>query len=158
MPDSVGLARGAVAGILIAGFSLGVLINQADATQAEIGRDGGRLVADAVRHGQRVWMDGAWGFQWYAMSAGATPLADSAPFPTDGDWIVAGLRARLVNTGYPHKLLLYRRVFKEPGGRVQADGAGFFNNHLGPWPWTWGGGEIGRLEVWRLGSSNEGSR
>jgi hypothetical protein len=158
MSDSVGLPDRTVAGVLIMAIALGILINKADATQAEIGRDGGRLVAEVSRRGQRIWMDGAWGFQWYAMSAGARPLADSPPFPTDGDLIVAGLRARLVYSGYPQKTLLYRRVFDEPGGRVQADGAGFFNNHLGPWPWTWGRGELGRLEVWRLDSSLEEAR
>jgi len=149
----VPLGERSLAGVLGIALALGVLINKADAAQAEIGREGGRLVQQELRLGQRVWMDGAWGFQWYAMSAGARPLADSPPYPAKGDMIVAGLRARLVNSMQATKKLLYRRVFDAPGGRVQSEGAGFFNNHLGPWPWTWGRGEIGRLEVWRLDSS-----
>ncbi len=158
MGGAVRLGKRMVACVLAGGISLGMLINQADATQAEIGRRGGRLVEEQVHQGRRVWMDGAWGYQWYAMAAGARPLADTPPFPRAGDVVVAGLRARLVknDTWYPEKALLYRRVFKEPGGRVQSEGAGFFNNLLGPWPWTWGTKEIGRLEVWRLASLGGG--
>jgi hypothetical protein len=131
---------------------LGVLIIRADSALAEIGRAGGAAAKHEVGTGRRVWMDGAWGFQWYAMAAGAEPLAETGPFPQAGDVVVAGLRARGLARSYPYKTLTSRQVYAEPGGRVDGEGAGFFTNWAGPWPWTWGRGEVGRIEVWRIDS------
>jgi hypothetical protein len=139
-----------VGGASLAGLVLGTLILVADASWAEVGRDGGRVVARQVSSGHKVWMDGASGFQWYAMQAGAEPLATTPPDPAPGDVIVAGLYAKLLRRYYPARTLLYRRVYAGPGGRVQGEGAGFFTNWIGPWPWVWGNAEIGRIEVWRL--------
>jgi hypothetical protein len=86
------------------------------------------------------------------MEAGGLPLADTAPFPTMGDVVVAGPTARLVRKHYPRRALLYRRVFDAPGGRLFNDGAGFYANDAGPLPWVWGTTTIGRIEAWRLGS------
>jgi hypothetical protein len=130
---------------------LGVLIIRADSAFAEVGRIGGRVVAESIRAHQKVWMDGAWGFQWYAMAAGAEPMAETSPRPRPGDVVVAGPHARLIE-GYRCKTLLWRRLFAMPGGRVLGDGAGFYTNLAGPWPWVWGDGEIGRIEVWRIDS------
>ncbi len=129
---------------------LGLLIVRAGVALAEIGRAGGREVARQVAAGHRVWMDGAWGFQWYAMAAGAKPLATTAPFPAPGDVVVAGPKARLMATVCPAKTLMSRRVYAEPGGRVDSEGAGFFGNWAGPWPWTYGTAELGRIEVFRV--------
>jgi hypothetical protein len=137
---------------------LGTLVITADTALAQIGREGGRVVAELVRNGRRVWMDGAWGFQWYAMAAGARPMAEVPPFPQPGDVAVAGPGARLLRQGYPDKRLLFREVFADPGGRVHGDGAGFFTNWAGPWPWVWGRGEVGRIEVWRIDSTMTATR
>jgi hypothetical protein len=136
----------------IAGLILGILIVRADTTLAEVGRIGGRVAGKYVREGRRTWMDGRWGFQWYAMEAGAEPMAETAPFPMPDDIVVAGPGSRLVYEMFPAKTLLSRQVFSRPGGRVNGDGAGFFTNLAGPWPWVWGKGEIGRIEVWRIDS------
>jgi len=132
----------------LAGVMLAVLILRADAALAEIGRAGGRVVAEYVAKGERVWMDGAWGFQWYSMTAGATPVATTGPFPKRGDIVVAGLQARLIREGYPMKTLLHQERFTKPGGRLFGEGAGFYVSR--PLPWVWGRGELGRIEVWRI--------
>jgi hypothetical protein len=130
-----------------------VLVIKADAALAEVGREGGSIVGAYRAHGERVWFDGGWGFQWYAMKAGATALADTGPFPHAGDVVVAGLTARLVNKDYPNKTLLYRRIYNAPGGRLFDGGAGFFENLSGPFPWAWSRSEIGRIEAWRIGQT-----
>jgi hypothetical protein len=134
---------------------LGVLIIRADTSLAEIGREGGRIVGQrvkqAVHDGTKVWADGAWGYQWYAMEAGGEPLARTPPFPRAGDLIVTGLRPKGFRNAPPMSLLA-RRIYASPGGRIHSDGAGFFNNRAGPWPWTWGVQEMGRIEVWRVDS------
>jgi 4-amino-4-deoxy-L-arabinose transferase-like glycosyltransferase len=136
----------------ICGLALGVLIIRADAALGEIGREGGAQAGAQVSQGNRVWMDGAWGFQWYAMQAGAKPMTDTQAIPTAGDVVVVGLQGRLANMLCPHKTLVSRRVFDEPGGRVLSvdSNAGFFSNNWGMLPWSWGHGELGRIEVWRI--------
>lgn len=131
---------------------LGILIIRADAALAQIGREGGAVTADEVARGGQVWMDGAWGFQWYAMKAGAKPMTVSPPHPQRGDVVVVGLQGVLAQSILT-KTLVERRVFVEPGGRVlsREAHAGFFSNPWGPLPWSWGHDELGRIEVWRIG-------
>lgn len=139
-----------VALVSLAGLALGVLIILADARMAEIGRIGGRVVAREIAEGNRVWMDGWWGYQWYAEAAGAEPMARTPPYPRPGDVVVTSLGAVILRRSNLERTLLYRRVFDEEGGRIYSNGAGFFSNRIGPWPWVWGEGEIGRIEVWRI--------
>lgn len=134
------------------GLALGILIIRADAALAEIGREGGNVVAEYAGREAKVWVDGAWGFQWYGIQGGAEPLAMTEPLPRVGDLVVAGTQNRVLRRNYPHKTLLHRRVFGDPGGRVLSEGAGFFSNGFGPLPWVWGTEELGRIEVWRLDS------
>jgi hypothetical protein len=133
---------------------LGFLLLRGDAELAEVGRRGGRLVAEQIGQRRTVWMDGGWGFQWYAMEAGAIPLAKTPPFPKPGDIVVAGPQGRLVRD-YENKSLLHLEIFDDPGGRIQGDGAGFYSKYSGLLPWTWGTGEYSRLEVWRIEPSAE---
>jgi hypothetical protein len=134
------------------GLFIGVLVMKADAALAAVGREGGRIVAFYRARGERVWFDGGWGYQWYALRAGGMALADTEPLPQPGDVVVAGLAAKLVHRSYPEKVLLERRVFDAPGGRLFYEGAGFYENLSGPLPWVWGTGEIGRIEAWRIGT------
>lgn len=145
-----------VGSVAVASLALGVAITSANAKLAAIGKDAGMLASTFVQHGYRVWSDGGWGFQWYAMQAGATPLAETKPFPATGDVVIASMTRRLVDTSYPKKILVDRRVFREPGGRLFREGAGFYENTVGPWPWVWGHRELGRIEIWRI-SSGPGS-
>lgn len=140
------------------GITLAILIIRADAALAEVGREGGRVVAGQVKAGKTVWMDGAWGFQWYAMAAGARPMADTPPFARPGSVAVASLKAHVLTRNYPNKSLLYRKVIVTPGGRVHGEGAGFFDNRVGPWPWVWGRKELGRIEIWRIDALLDGQR
>jgi len=139
-----------IAWVSVTGLVLGVLIIRADAKMAEIGRLGGRVVAREIAKGNHVWMDGWWGYQWYAEEAGAEPMATTPPFPRSGDIVVASLGAMNLQRSSLEKKLLYRLVFRGKGGRIYSDGAGFFSNRVGPWPWVWGEGEIGRIEAWRI--------
>jgi len=133
-----------------AGLALGLLIAQGDAVLAEVGRIGGRdVVADEMRRGNRVWFDGGWGFQWYAMQAGAAALTIGLPAPARGDVVVVGLTGHLMN-GVRDKKLLRRIVFEQPGGRVEFGAAGFFDNTLGLLPWRWSAYGLQPIEVWRI--------
>jgi hypothetical protein len=142
----------------VLGLLLGVLIIRADTALGEVGQAGGRRVAEYRHRGGRIWMDGHWGFQWYAMRAGAEPMANTPPYPMPGDIVVAGPGSRLVYALFPRKTLLSREVFAQAGGRVHGNGAGFFTNLAGPLPWIWGREEIGRIEVWRIDSVPVASR
>ena len=127
-----------------------ILIIRADQKLAQIGREGGAVVAEQIRSGKTVWSDGGWGFQWYSIQAGAQPLARTAPFPQRGDVIVSSLEGRLRAQLYPRATLVSRKIFSAPGGRIHGEGAGFYSNVVGPLPWVWGTKEFGRIEVWRL--------
>lgn len=140
----------AAAIVIFGSVILSIMILRASASLGEVGREGGRLVAAEARAGTRVWADGGWGFQWYAMEAGALPLAGTPPFPNVGDVIIGGLKARIVRT-YPSKEPVIRPiVFGDAGGRVETSGAGFFSNLHGLLPWVWSNDELGRIEAWRL--------
>jgi hypothetical protein len=130
---------------------LSILIIRADSQLAEAGRTAGGVATSLVRKGNTVWLDGAWGFQWYGMQGGAVPLATTAPFPKQGDLIVVGPTGYLA-ASFADKSLLFRKVYSDPGGRVQGKGAGFFSNGGGPLPWMWSDDEYSRLEVWRVNS------
>ena len=84
-------ARGVIRSGAAAGLGFGVLIVQADARYAELGRRvAAEEIAPRVARGQKVWFAGHWGFQWYAERAGATILTRLPPFPGPGDAIVSG--------------------------------------------------------------------
>jgi hypothetical protein len=136
---------------IVVSLVLGVLIIRADASLSEIGRDGGKIVAYYRQRGERVWMEGGWGFQWYAMKAGAQVMATTPPFPEPGDIVVTGPTSYLIEKSSTNRTLIDRRIYSEPGGRLFREGAGFYENRVGPWPWVAGKRELGRIEVWRIG-------
>jgi Dolichyl-phosphate-mannose-protein mannosyltransferase len=151
LPDAASFRLKLLGTVAILGLIVGLLVIRADTAWAEIGREGGRVAGQLTSRHRRVWSDGASGFQWYAMAAGAEPLAETQPLPGPGDLVVASLHARLLREEYPNKTLFYRRIYAEPGGRVQGEGAGFFTNSaVWPLPWAWGHRELGRIEVWRI--------
>lgn len=157
IPSQIGVfsrrrvAAGLFGATIIAGLILGVLIIKADTALAEIGREGGKIVRLYRQRGERVWIDGGWGFQWYAMKNGSNVMATTPPFPTTGDVVVTGPTAYLIRRSSSERTLIYRRIYAEPGGRLFTDGAGFYENKSGPWPWVSGTGELGRIEAWRIG-------
>ena len=140
-----------------AGAVLGVLIALADSEFTDVGRRAARdLIAPRVRAGERVWYSGSWGSQWYAMQAGAIMLADSAPYPASGDFIIAsrhtfGAPLSTISSFTKLDALGGLRVTSR-FGRVMSpeDGAGFYSNWYGSLPWTWRNGEIEALTLWRV--------
>ncbi len=129
---------------------LGVLIIRADAAHGETGREGGAVVASYVARGERVWFDGTWGFQWYAMQAGAMPVTTEEPKPQPGDIVVVGMEGWVIKA-WPNKQLLEKRTFPAPGGRIMRKPAGFFSNVAwGPLPWWWSRKPLGPIEVYRI--------
>jgi 4-amino-4-deoxy-L-arabinose transferase-like glycosyltransferase len=145
-----------VGGTVALSLAVSVLVIRADATFAELGRVGAAVVGSYRARGERVWFDGGSGYYWYALKAGGVPLAETAPFPHAGDVVVAGPFSRFIgkNKLYPHKTLIYQRVFDAPGGRVFHEGSGFHENRVGVLPWAWGTGEFGRIEAWRIGTAS----
>jgi hypothetical protein len=142
--------RGAFGAIAAIGFVLGVLVIRADAELADVGRQGGEVVASYLARGERVWFDGAWAFHWYAEQAGARPVTTDAPRPGPGDVVVVGLEGWVIKT-WPNKQLLERRTFERPGGRILQKPAGFFSNVAwGPLPWVWSKRPHDPIEVWRI--------
>jgi hypothetical protein len=141
-----------VSPVVAACVLLSVLIVQADAAQAEIGRRGGHLIAERVRGSpdKKVWLDGAWGFQWYGMKAGASPMTTTPPFPQPGDLIVVGPQGKLTNKLAPRRTRLFVKDYNTRGGRVMQDGAGFHSNPTGPFPWSWGKSSRGKIEVFAV--------
>jgi len=131
---------------------LSVLILRADAAQAEIGRRGGRLIAERIYESpdRKVWLDGAWGFQWYGMKAGAVPMTSTPPFPQPGDLVVVGPQGKLASKLVPRRTRLFVKDYAASGGRVMQDGAGFHSNPTGPLPWSWGKSSRGKLEVFAV--------
>ena len=155
LPELGRIRRSLFATVTLGGLIVGLLIIRASAALAEVGREGGRIVAQQRREHSNVWMDGAWGFQWYAMEAGAQPVAETPPFPQPGDVVVAGLQAKWIRKHWRNTTLLDQRVFAEHGGRVFGEYASFFTNTVTPWPWPWSweNDELGRVEVWQIGSA-----
>jgi hypothetical protein len=141
-----------MAPVLSACLILSMLIIRADAAQAEIGRRGGALIREKVAEypGRKIWLDGAWGFQWYGMKAGAVPVTTTPPFPESGDIIVVGPQGSLIGRLAPFRTRLYTKDYAFPGGRVMQNGAGFHSNPAGPLPWSWGKLSMGKLEVFSI--------
>ena len=96
-----------------------------------------------------VWMDGAWGFQWYAVAAGARPMTQTPPYPQAGDLVVVGPQGGQINL-LPRRKLIHIERFAATAGWVLGHGAGFFTNGHGALPWSFGPGDLGRIEVWRI--------
>jgi hypothetical protein len=135
-----------------AGVVLSLLIIAADAEFAGIGR---RVTADQiaprVAKGVRVWINSEWGFGWYAMKAGALPLARQAPYPSTGDTIVSSFVAPHLNPDlFPNKQLIASISTKSHFGRIMSHPAGFYSNGYGFLPWTCRNGEIDKVTIWHI--------
>lgn len=140
-------AFGAMSGL---GVLLAFLIVRADEAHAEIGRVGGEVVSRYVAKGEKVWLDGTWGFQWYAMQAGAIPMSTEPPRPEPGDIVVVGAEGWLMKQ-VPNKTLLEHIALDAPRGRIMQRPAGFYSNVAwGPLPWVWSKKPFQPIEVWRV--------
>lgn len=150
------IMRAVLGGSALAGLVLGLMITQADAALAEVGRAGGRVITEELARGERVWFDGGVSYAWYATQAGGRPMTEGPPLPEPGDVVVRGLSpGRMAQC--PKRTLLRKLVFDEPGGRVYVERglANFYTSSYGAGPelpWQWSDREIARIEVWRIES------
>jgi hypothetical protein len=137
-----------------AGAILGLLIVNADAAFADLGRRAAReLIATQTAQGYTVWFAGHWGFQWYAEQAGAKALTQHGPGPRPGDLIVSSQNALggIVEMFQPRALI--RSIADDrPGGRIMSKqaGAGFYSNAWGYLPWVWSDAVLDRYTLWRM--------
>lgn len=142
--------------IAVVGVVLGVLIIRVDVRFSEMGRSAAKnLIAPRVARGERVWFAGHWGFQFYAMQAGALCLTRTPPHPVTGEIVVASEHAQgQIIEAFPLRRLIATYVLDAPGGRImsEADGAGFFSNGWGylPYTFTFSRSEIERINVWQM--------
>lgn len=142
--------------IAIAGAVLGLLIIRVDVRFSEMGRRAANeLIAPRVARGERVWFAGHWGFQFYAMQAGALCLTRTSPHPVAGEIVVASVHAQgQTIEAFPLRRLVASYVDDAPGGRImsEVDGAGFFSNGWGylPYTVTFSRSEIERINVWQM--------
>jgi hypothetical protein len=133
-----------------AGVVLSLLIIAADAEFAAIGR---RVAADQitprVTKGIRVWINSEWGFEWYALKAGATPVSKQPPYPSQGDVLVSSSVApHLTLDLYPNRRLIASFTENSRFGRIMTRPAGFYSNGYGYLPWFFQNGEIEIVTIW----------
>ena len=134
------------------GVGLGVAVLRADAAFGDMGRRAAsEVIAPRVAAGQRVWIVGHWGFQWYAENAGARHATLTSPYPEPGDFLVVSLGSapsEPLLQGIARRLPGMRQVDRiqdtRPGGRIMNKrlGAGFYSNASGFLPWVWGDSPI----------------
>jgi len=146
----------AVASIAACGVIFGSMVLHADANFAEMGREAAaRLIAPHVAAGQRVWLASQWGFQWYALKAGAR-LLQPKDVPVTGDYLVKGGLEGWDETmkRLPPAEIAETYTVGGPGGRTMSwkGNAGLYSNafSFGLLMWAWGTGEWNHYELWRF--------
>jgi hypothetical protein len=137
-----------------AGVILSLLIIAADAEFAAIGR---RVAADQIKprvaNGIRVWANGEWGFEWYALKAGAIPVSNQHPYPSAGDVLVSSSAAPHIPLElFPNRHLLATISEKSRFGRIMdySAGTGFYSNGFGYFPWVFSKTESETVSVWTI--------
>jgi hypothetical protein len=135
-----------------AGILLSLLITAADAEFAAVGRRvAANQIAPRVAKGIRVWINSEWGFQWYALNAGATPASSQPPYPSPGDVLVSSSAApHLPIDLYPNRQLIASFTENSRFGRIMTRPAGFYSNGYGYLPWFCQNGEIEKVTIWYI--------
>ena len=137
-----------------AGVVLGLLIVAADARFAAIGKTiAADQIAPRVRQGTRVWINSEWGFEWYALKAGAVPATNQPPYPAPGDLLVSSSAApHLPLDRFPNRKLVAEFRESSRFGQIMNHSAavGFYSNAYGYFPWTWRNGEIEAVTIWEI--------
>ena len=147
----------AVTGIAAAGVIFGSMVLHTDAKFAEMGREAAvRLIAPRVAAGQRVWLASQWGFQWYALKAGARLLRPNDVL-APGDYLARGEVMEGWNETMkrlPPAVVAETYTVAGAGGRTMSskDHAGLYSNNFGygVLMWAWGSGEWNRYELWQF--------
>ncbi len=139
---------------VVAGVALSLLIIAADARFAYFGKAiATQQIAPEVAKGIHVWVNSEWGFEWYALRAGAIPVAKQPPYPVPGDVLVSSSAApHLPLDRFPNRSFISAIRQTSLFGRVMNSSArvGFYSNAYGYFPWTWRNGEIERVTIWRI--------
>lgn len=157
-----GKARWLVLGATLAlGVCLGVAILRADAAAGDLERRAVKeMIAPRITAGQRVWIVGHWGFQWYAENAGARHATLTPPYPEPGDLLVVSLGSArsekvldMLAIRFPRMVQVGELLDSRPGGRLMNKrlGAGFYSNLSGYLPWAWGDSPIDVVLAFTLG-------
>ncbi|MGO9011947.1 MAG: hypothetical protein ACLQPN_17755 [Bryobacteraceae bacterium] len=141
-------------GIVGAAVAFSGLVLHADYAFANMGREAvRRLIVPHLAEGDRVWFASMWGFQWYALQAGARHIHQGET-PASGDYLARGELEGYLATmkRLPPAVLVETFVVGGPCGRTMSrqDGAGLYSNFYGDLMWAWGSGQWNRYELWRF--------
>jgi hypothetical protein len=147
--------RSWIPGIAIsAGICLSLLIIAADARFTEFGKMiAQEQIAPRVKQGVRVWINSEWGFEWYALKAGAIPAANQPPYPAPGDVLVSSSAApHIPLERFPHRRFVGEfREFSRFGQIMNLKlNAGFYSNAWGFLPWTCRNGLLEIVTIWTI--------
>jgi len=137
-----------------AGVVFSLLIIAADARFASFEKTiAFQQIAPRAAKGIRVWANGEWGFEWYALKAGAIPVASQPPHPSPGDVLVSSSATpHLPLDRFPNRVFIAECLQTSSFGRVMNSTArvGFYSNAYGYFPWTWRNGEIEDITIWKI--------
>lgn len=126
------------------GAAISLLVISADARFAGLARS-----TAASLKGKRIWVDGLWGFNYYAQRAGAH-LPSYPPLPGPRDRII---RSRFDN-GWVERQPARDLVATLPGPtswvHIMGHDAGFYSNSWGFWPFAIFRDSVDQYEVWEI--------
>ena len=126
---------------MVAGGALAFLVAWADATLASAGRDAANSLAAELRgRGRVVWIQGHWGFQYYAELAGMKPIDFKRSVLNPGDLIVVP-RSNSNLTPLPGAAIEIEEIREWPvlpflSTMDPFEGAGFYLDRWGPVPFA----------------------
>ena len=101
-----------------------------------------------------VWAAGQWAFLGYAQEAGAQPLANTAPLPKPGDYVVVSRLDYYGNLDQllPRRELINSQIDRRCGVFVMNRplAAGFYSIRFGYLPFAIGCSELNRYDEYRV--------
>ena len=140
---------------LVAGLMVAFLVASADYVLAESARRAGvELVQKHQPADGTLWYQGAWGFHYYAKSAGAQRIDQTDVRLLPGDVVIQPANNTSVNP-IPSNwvtLLEHREIPVMPwvATMAQSVGAGFYTNLWGPLPFAFGAAPAETYDVLRM--------
>jgi 4-amino-4-deoxy-L-arabinose transferase-like glycosyltransferase len=153
-------ARWAVA--LAPALAVALTVAWADARLAETARTAARDLVHryAAEADGRVWFRGAWGFQFYAMTAQARKVDDAQPMLEPGDVLLLPKNNTGVLPAVPGEARRIERVQYPAAGWIATMsprlGAGFYSDLYGPLPFAFGPAPPEVYRVYRVEGARTG--